>query len=326
MGRSRDFRLNCEHNCTSFQRDPTLSVRNVKCPSQISDKGVVGLNTVARSRVYSGSAKRIGCIVLGIAFPAFRCRFRGSSMVWGDMMKGRLSKCVLFTGALLVWSVSAQMILTEDVQDHRSILEDWQDQDRVGQKGYGQAIEEILPTLSAEKVAPLQEKLDALGTPADSADLLSLYIEVCSARRAERMGPYLDRFKEVVYCAHETPGEVFRDIGRNPSGELRVLRMNGLFGKESRLFHDRRCRTPDVSYDGKRILFSSKAGEAKGFRLFEMNLVDSSVRQITHGYNDINFVADLEAIYLPNGNIMFTSSRMIQAVDCFGGVVYNPVS
>jgi len=247
----------------------------------------------------------------------------GDSYGRGEEMKVGMSKLFLVIGTLLIGEASAQLVLTNDVQDHRLILEDWEDQDGVGQKGHRKAIEDILPTLSAEKSNSLQEKFDALGAPADSADLLSLYIEVCSARRAERMGPYLEQFKEVVYCAHETPGEVFRDIGRKPAGELKVLRMEGLFGRESRLFHSRECRTPDVSYDGKRILFSSRHGDLKGFRLFEMNLVDSSVRQITHGYNDIDFVADLEAIYLPNGNIMFTSSRMIQAVDCFGGVVYN---
>ena len=62
---------------------------------------------------------------------------------------------------------------------------------------------------------------------------------------------------------------------------------------------------PEVSYDGKRILFSMKMNRNVRWRLYEMNADGSGLVQLTDQIDG----ADMDPTYLPNGQIMFTSTR-----------------
>ena len=78
-------------------------------------------------------------------------------------------------------------------------------------------------------------------------------------------------------------------------------------------------RDPDVSYDGKRILFSWKKDALEDdFHLYEMELPSKKIRQITFGKN-----ADIEGKYLPTGEIVFNSTRCEQTTDCWMTEVSN---
>lgn len=85
---------------------------------------------------------------------------------------------------------------------------------------------------------------------------------------------------------------------------------------------------PDVSYDGTRVLFAycryysethalvnkldkSKIPEDAFYHLFEMNLDGTGLRRLTHGKFD-----DFDGRYLPDGNIVFLSTRRGQYVQC----------
>lgn len=61
---------------------------------------------------------------------------------------------------------------------------------------------------------------------------------------------------------------------------------------------------PCVSFDGKRILFSMRAPGASTRNIFEINADGSGLRQVTSGGGH-----DFDPIYLPDGRILFTSSR-----------------
>ena len=71
---------------------------------------------------------------------------------------------------------------------------------------------------------------------------------------------------------------------------------------------------PDVSWDGQRVLFAfcktapvrtkSSAQASQFYHLFEMSVDGSNLRQLTEGTFD-----DFSARYLPNGKIMFISTR-----------------
>ncbi|HHW46510.1 MAG TPA: hypothetical protein GXX17_06340 [Clostridiales bacterium] len=78
-------------------------------------------------------------------------------------------------------------------------------------------------------------------------------------------------------------------------------------------------RDPDVSEDGRRVVFSWKKDRYDDYHLYEMTLADRKVRQLTFGSG----IADFEPQYLPNGNIIFSSSRTIQTVDCWKTPVSN---
>jgi len=77
---------------------------------------------------------------------------------------------------------------------------------------------------------------------------------------------------------------------------------------------------PDVSFDGRRVLFCMKATNEPAFHLYEVGLDPSTPlgaggrwRQITEGdYND------LDPIYAPDGGIIFSTSRCNHYLRCGG--------
>ena len=79
-------------------------------------------------------------------------------------------------------------------------------------------------------------------------------------------------------------------------------------------------RDPDVSYDGERILFAwKKSSQGDDYHLYEMDRASGDIRQLTFGED----LADYEAAYLANGDIVFNSTRCVQRVDCFSTPVSN---
>jgi len=71
-------------------------------------------------------------------------------------------------------------------------------------------------------------------------------------------------------------------------------------------------RDPHVHYDGRKILFSYRRGGTRHFHLYEIGVDGTGLRQITDGPFD-----DTEPIYLPDGDIMFVSSRCNRWVACW---------
>ena len=148
------------------------------------------------------------------------------------------------------------------------------------------------------------------------------------ARRARRLAPVAAFAKKWVYCRHYVMGgshyaytEALSDAKgwRSYAAIGSSLCMaeydpSGLWKETVLLETKEGCfRDVDVSPDGTRILYSFKASaDGDDFHLYEMTLADRSVRQLTHG----KAVADYEGCYLPDGRILFNSTRCIQVVDC----------
>lgn len=65
------------------------------------------------------------------------------------------------------------------------------------------------------------------------------------------------------------------------------------------------ARDPDVSFDGKRVLFSMRRDRDDDYHLYEVNADGSGLRQLTYGKG----ISDIDPIYLPDGRILFTSTR-----------------
>lgn len=79
-------------------------------------------------------------------------------------------------------------------------------------------------------------------------------------------------------------------------------------------------RDPDVSADGSTLLYSYKANDNDDFHIYTMNLANySEITQITFGSG----ISDHEPKYLPNGKILFSSTRCVQTVDCWHTSVTN---
>ncbi|MCA9436175.1 MAG: hypothetical protein KC978_10350, partial [Candidatus Omnitrophica bacterium] len=89
--------------------------------------------------------------------------------------------------------------------------------------------------------------------------------------------------------------------GLHPSGELRKLMPEkpGSFWR------------PDLSFDATRVLASFKPHDEKSFHLYEINIDGTGLKQLTFGDYD-----DLDPIYLPDGHIMFSTSRCNTYIRC----------
>ncbi len=154
--------------------------------------------------------------------------------------------------------------------------------------------------------------------------------------------PHLDKIRQIVFTKHFDMGgshyaytdAVSNEDTLNPKGHVREFNYTGgsslclleigndLTTRETVLLQDEDgvFRDPDVSYDGQRILFAwKKSPRGDDYHLYEMDVETRTVRQLTSGQG----VADYEGVYLPDGNIMFSSTRCFQNVDCWHVSVSN---
>ena len=171
--------------------------------------------------------------------------------------------------------------------------------------------------------------------PADS-DWKSLYLAGrCLHRKLVLANPLLDfdtiLFTKRVPSSFNHMSDQYYGWWSEPGGGLYLLRnfrgdhpttecISGAF-KEAGSF-----LRPTLSYDGEKVLFAwsrfypglaaltnkldkSNVPENAFYHVFEMNLDGSGVRQLTHGKYD-----DFDARYLPDGRIVFLSTRRGQFV------------
>ncbi len=97
--------------------------------------------------------------------------------------------------------------------------------------------------------------------------------------------------------------------GLHPGGRLRRLAPE----KPGSLWR------PDLSFDARKVLFCYKPHDEKSFHLYEMNIDGSGLRQLTNGQYD-----DVDPIYLPDGHVLFTTTRGNSYVRC-GPFIYSYV-
>ena len=169
-------------------------------------------------------------------------------------------------------------------------------------------------------------RLDALGKQVASLEKADdeLYYRVRAVKRAIAFkNPVVD-FDSVLFVdmpfpagsewVHETrhrlgymavPGARLLTLkGLSPAGTLKQLMpqapLHGSFWR------------PDVSYDGKNVLFCFKPHNEKSFHLYEMSVDGGAATQLTDGPYD-----DLDPIYLPDGkHIVFSTTRGHTYVRC----------
>jgi len=171
-----------------------------------------------------------------------------------------------------------------------------------------------------EKLAELLKRAETV----EEQDVEDLYLEV---RRLKRkimfVDPVVDFDKVLLVdmpypAGNEWPHETRHRLGYMavPGGRLLVLEGLSPAGHLRQLapkkpLHGSFWR-PDVSYDGRRVVFCFKPHNEKSFHLYEMNVDGSGLRQITDGIFD-----DLDPIYLPDGeHVVFSTTRGHTYVRC----------
>ncbi len=78
-------------------------------------------------------------------------------------------------------------------------------------------------------------------------------------------------------------------------------------------------RDPEVSFDGTRILFSMRRNAADDYHVYEMNADGSGLRQLTYGAG----LSDIDPLYLPDGTIVFSSTREPKYCMCNRHIMAN---
>ncbi|HNU50784.1 MAG TPA: hypothetical protein PKJ98_07710 [Verrucomicrobiota bacterium] len=193
-----------------------------------------------------------------------------------------------------------------------------------------------IAALEAEGAA-LRERVSE-GAAARGGDLEArdwdLYFEACAVRRASRLKAWTSPgVRRVVFVRRHiirpsffayTEGQSDAQNERHflPGSALCWLEWEGGEGRVRALVEDATgvIRDPAVSWDGSKILFAwKKSLDEDDYHLYEWDLEKGGVRQLTFGLG----YADYEGAYLPNGEIVFASTRCVQTVDCWWTEVSN---
>jgi len=95
-------------------------------------------------------------------------------------------------------------------------------------------------------------------------------------------------------------------------GTLSLLDLTA--GELAHLVHDKQggVRDPQLHYAGRKILFSYRKGGQPFYHLYEIDVDGKNLRELTTGDFD-----DLEPTYVPDGGIVFCSSRCKRYVNCW---------
>ena len=218
-----------------------------------------------------------------------------------------------------VWSI---------LENHDELLADWLSQDAKLKPGElffeGDCRKRVSDAFAVHKLPPFD--------PANAAESLLRYRQACLARREARLR-HVPR--QWVYARHYIMGGshyAYTEALSDAQSErtyfsvgsqlcLAEYAANGCWNETVLLHSDTGTfRDADVSPDGKRVLYSYKAHDRNDdFHLYELTVENRETRQLTFGAG----VADYEGCYLPDGRILFNSTRCMQIVDCWWTEVSN---
>jgi len=172
-----------------------------------------------------------------------------------------------------------------------------------------------------------------------------LYVQLCMERRKARLSFLLGKTKQIVYAKHTLLGggtmhgatENLTDSQYDewtpdfrPGGQLCVLTLHEDGTVSNEVLYETKegfLRDPALSFDGKTIAFSMrKTIKNDDFHLYTMDVQTRELKQITFSpeVNGQLFpVADIEPCWLPDGNLIFQSTRCIQTIPCWKNMVSN---
>ncbi len=179
--------------------------------------------------------------------------------------------------------------------------------------------------LERPEIAGMLDELSAL--TADKGDSASkwhrvydLYLRAYKLKNSVALqNPLLD-FDKLLFVKRQTYNTshiytTYFDGSRRPGGNIYLLSpvrpSGGAAPLVKELGDDGIYRDPDLSWDGRKVLFSHKADLKTPCRIYEVSIDGSNLRQITNTEYD-----DIDPCYLPDGRIAFVSTRCRRVVLC----------
>jgi hypothetical protein len=211
------------------------------------------------------------------------------------------------------------------------IVSDWELQDSIATTGYARAIDNIIHALP-----PDYATMVARGSTKEA------YLAACHLRRTARIERNANQLKNIIYAQHYDLGGTIIGFTEDMDGDgytspctealfnlqalskgtsyvkgsaLMICDMsNSWYGTHATLLSDAFgvIRDPCLSYDATKVAFAWSK-DNNGYHLYEIDIAGKAATQLTHNTLGLT-VSDFEPCYLPNGDIVFNSSR------CFGQV------
>ncbi|MDR2114800.1 MAG: hypothetical protein LBP87_00305, partial [Planctomycetaceae bacterium] len=180
------------------------------------------------------------------------------------------------------------------------------------------------------------KKLQDAKTPGNHPHWKELYLKACTERRQKRLQIVREKYPVIVYAKHQVLGGSHYAYTEAPSDAQYPEYRNLLGGKilslqiqpDGSVIEDLlveapqngTLRDPNVSFDGRKIVFSMRNSyDNDDYHLYDYEVETKKIRQLTFGLG----FADVEPCYLPDGNILFCSTRCMQIVDCWWTDVTN---
>ncbi|MDR1960135.1 MAG: hypothetical protein LBQ54_14010, partial [Planctomycetaceae bacterium] len=160
------------------------------------------------------------------------------------------------------------------------------------------------------------------------------YIRMGEQRREQRLKTLKETFPQIVFVKHfdlggshyayteaQSDAQAERNFIPGTALCLLTLTSSGEY-EEQTLISDPNgvIRDPAVSCDGETIVFAWKKSDLlDDYHLYDYQVQTGEVRQLTFGLG----YADYEPCVLPDGDIVFNSTRCVQIVDCWWTEVSN---
>ncbi len=114
------------------------------------------------------------------------------------------------------------------------------------------------------------------------------------------------------------PGEI-NENSFTPGGAMRLYDVDSRTTSTLLVLNDGVIRDPEISFDGKRIVFSMRKHKQDSYHIYEIGSDGTGLRQLTFASG----VSDIDPVYLPNGAIIFSSTRQPKYCMCNRHIMAN---
>lgn len=137
--------------------------------------------------------------------------------------------------------------------------------------------------------------------------------------------------KQIIYIErdqfapdHHNTATLFQygEINENSfalGGAMRIFDVDSRKSKTLIELKDGIVRDPEISFDGKKVIFSMRKSKEDFYHIYEMNIDGTNLKQLTSAEG----ISDIDPLYLPDGGIVFTSTRQPKYCMCNRHIMGN---
>lgn len=105
----------------------------------------------------------------------------------------------------------------------------------------------------------------------------------------------------------------------DPGSAMRIFDVDTRSSKTLIETHTGIVRDPELSFDGKKVLFSMRKSKEDAYHIYEMDIDGKNLKQLTFATG----ISDIDPLYLPDGGIVFSSTRQPKYCMCNRHIMAN---